>query len=74
MTESGHLQQTTERIGEADALAYKEALLHFIETHGDLKEVGRAADVLRKLERGQRELYDWELEIARHARVEVEAE
>src|SRR3954469_15272661 len=29
MSESGHPEPTTERIGEADALAYKEALIHF---------------------------------------------
>jgi hypothetical protein len=68
------LDQVTERIGEADALAYKEALLHFIQTHDDLKEVGRAVDLLRKLARGKRELEPWELEFARHARVELEAE
>jgi hypothetical protein len=36
MTEAGRQEETTERIGEADALAYKEALLHFIQTHDDL--------------------------------------
>ena len=74
MAQPGQPEQTTERIGEADALAYEEALLHFIETHDDLKEVGRATDLLRKLERGKRELEPWKLELARHARVELEAE
>ena len=74
MTEPGRQEETTARIGEADALAYKEALLHFIQTHDDLKEVGRATDLLRKLERGKRELEPWELELARHARVELEGE
>jgi hypothetical protein len=74
MSEPGHPEPTTERVGEADALAYEEALLHFIETHDDLKEVGRATDLLRKLRRGRRELEPWELELARHARVELEAE
>ncbi|HEX9575302.1 MAG TPA: hypothetical protein VF994_14495 [Myxococcales bacterium] len=74
MTEGGHQEQATERLTEEEAQAYKDALLHFIETHDDLKEVGRATDILRKLDRGQRELNEWELELARHARVEVEAE
>jgi hypothetical protein len=74
MTQAGPPEQTTERIDESDVLAYKDALLHFIETHDDLKEVGRATDLLRKLERGKRELEPWELELARHARVELEEE
>ena len=48
--------------------------IHFIQTHEDLKEVGWAADILRKLERGQRNLNEWELELARHALIEAEAE
>lgn len=74
MTEGGHDDLATERLTEDEAQAYKDALLHFIETHDDLKEVGRATDILRKLERGQRELDEWELEVVRHARVEAEAE
>ncbi len=65
MTEGGHQEQATERLTEEEAQAYKDALLHFIETHDDLKEVGRATDILRKLDRGQRELNEWELELAR---------
>jgi hypothetical protein len=30
--------------------------------------------LLRKLERGRRDLDPWELELARHARIELEAE
>jgi hypothetical protein len=74
MTDGGHEDLAAERLTEDEAQAYKDALLHFIETHDDLKEVGRATDILRKLERGQRELDEWELELARHARVEAEAE
>jgi hypothetical protein len=74
MTEGGHDGLADERLTEDEAQAYKDALLHFIQTHEDLKEVGRAADILRKLDRGQRELNEWELELARHARVEAEAE
>ena len=74
VTPAGDQQTETERIGEGDALAFKEALIHFIATHDDLKEVGRATDVLRKLERGRRELEPWELELARHARIELEEE
>jgi hypothetical protein len=74
MTDGGHEDLAAERLTEDEAQAYKDALLHFIETHDDLKEVGRATDILRKLERGQRELDEWELELARHARVEAESE
>jgi hypothetical protein len=74
MTEGGHDDLAAERLTEDEAQAYKDALVHFIQTHEDLKEVGRAADILRKLDRGQRELNEWELELARHARVEAEAE
>jgi hypothetical protein len=74
MTEGGYPDQATERLTEDEAQAYKDALLHFIQTHEDLKEVGRAADLLRKLDRGQRVLDEWELEMARHARIEAEAE
>ena len=74
MTGAGPDDLATERLTEDEAQADKDALLHFIETHEDLKEVGRAADILRKLDRGQRELNEWELELARHARVEAESE
>ena len=74
MTDGGHEDLAAERLTEDEAQAYKDALLHFIETHDDLKEVSRATDLLRKLERGKRELEPWELELARHARVELEEE
>jgi hypothetical protein len=74
MSEPGQPEVTTERIGDGEAVAYEDALVHLIETHDDLKEVGRATDLLHKLQRGKRELEPWELELARHARVELEAE
>jgi len=50
MTGTGPQEPTT-HVSEAQAPEYKDALLHFIETHGDLREVGRATDILRKFER-----------------------
>jgi hypothetical protein len=67
-------QEPTQHVDDAQALIYKDALLHFIDAHSDLQEVGRATDVFRKLERGQRELQDWELELAERARIELEEE